>query len=99
MLLELFLFLFFIFEFFYTLCMTLKLMLDDGVYVTSNIFKTIFSFVTMLYKDRNVLGYILSTIVVIVTIPSFLLAILVYVILLVGYGFMCLWDLGKVNNK
>ena len=84
-----------ILEFLYTLFMGIFISCDDSNEFSINFIENIFKCIKMLYEDRNLFGYILSTVVCVLTIPAMLLNAFTCLVLYICYLFCRLWELGK----
>ena len=83
----------FIFELFFTIGFSLyvtKLTNDEN-----SILSMLKKIMTFLFCGKNIFGIIMSIVVFIVAIPSFILLILTEIVIRIGYVFINIWELGK----
>lgn len=83
----------FIFEFFFTIGFSLyvaKLTNDEN-----SILSMLKKIMVFLFCGKNIFGIIMSIVVFVVAIPSFILLILTEIVIRIGYVFIDIWELGK----
>ena len=83
----------FVFEFFFTIGFSsyvAKLTNDEN-----SILSMLKKIMVFLFHGKNIFGIIMSIVVFIVAIPSFILLILTEIVIRIGYVFIDIWELGK----
>lgn len=77
------------------ICARMLFLLDDDTKLSNFFFYSILKYIENLFSNRNTFGNILSIVIVVISIPSFLTMFVVQLIIWIIYMLLFIWKLGN----